>query len=115
MGFRCPVCSDPQADDRHLANHLAFTAVVRGGDHETWLDEHVSDWEQMDDEELASYVSELATSVEFPQIFEDTTDQSHTHHGYADVSNEFDEATRAAIERAQELIQANGESDQTEN
>lgn len=87
MGYRCPVCGDPQADDVHLANHLAFTAMVRGGDHEAWLDETVPDWASHDDEGLADVVAELAESAEYPQVFDDTTGQSdasdadhdHTH------------------------------------
>ena len=43
MGYACPVCDHPQADARHLANHLAFTALARGGDHEAWLDDAVAE------------------------------------------------------------------------
>ena len=73
MGYECPVCGDPQADETHLANHLAFTAIARGGDHEAWLDEHVPEWGQLDDEGLADAVVELAEETDFPQVFEDTT------------------------------------------
>lgn len=73
MGYRCPVCGDPQADDVHLANHLAFTALVRGGDHESWLDDTVPDWEERGEEGLAAAVTDLAESAEYPQVFEDTT------------------------------------------
>jgi len=79
MGYRCPVCGDPQADDVHLANHLAFTAMVRGGDHESWLDETVPDWGSHDDEGLAEIVADIAESAEYPQVFEDTTDGSSAH------------------------------------
>jgi len=81
MGYTCPVCSDPQADGVHLANHLAFTAMVRGGDHESWLDEHVPDWASMDDEGLATEVTELAEGTEYPQVFEDTTGEHDHGHG----------------------------------
>jgi len=82
MGYRCPVCGDPQADDVHLANHLAFTAMVRGGDHESWLDEHVPEWAARDDEGLAAAVTDLAESAEYPQVFEDTTGTNdHDHAG----------------------------------
>ena len=82
MGYRCPVCDTPQTDAEHLANHLAFTAMVRGGDHESWLDEHVPDWEGRDDEGLAAAVSELAEPTEYPQVFEDTTGTNdHDHAG----------------------------------
>lgn len=80
MGYSCPVCADPQADGVHLANHLAFTAIVRGGDHESWLDEHVPEWGQLDDDGLAAQVTELAEETEYPQVFEDTTGESgHDH------------------------------------
>ena len=73
MGYECPVCGDPQADETHLANHLAFTAIARGGDHEAWLDEHVPEWGQLDDAGLADAVVDLAEEADFPQVFEDTT------------------------------------------
>jgi len=80
MGYSCPVCGDPQADDVHLANHLAFTALVRGGDHEDWLDERVPDWGQLDDDGLAELVTEHAERTEYPQVFEDTTEgRDHPH------------------------------------
>jgi hypothetical protein len=79
MGYRCPVCGDPQADDVHLANHLAFTAMLRGGDHEAWLDDHVAEWEELGDEELAAQVTDNADETDYPQVFEDTTDAGHEH------------------------------------
>ncbi len=77
MGLSCPVCEDPQADAKHLANHLAITALTRGGDHEEWLVENVTDWQSLGEEELAERVKELAEPVEYPTVFEDTTDQQH--------------------------------------
>lgn len=79
MGYACPVCSDPQADAEHLANHLAFTAMLGDADHEAWLDEHAPDWAAADAEALASVVTEHADQQEFPQVFEDTTDHDHDH------------------------------------
>ena len=90
MGYACPVCGDPQADARHLANHLAFTALARGGDHEQWLDDHVPDWEDHGEAWLSDRVVDHADEEEFPQVFEDTTDggsggeRIHDHeHGHA--------------------------------
>jgi hypothetical protein len=89
MGFACPVCGDPQSDARHLANHLAFTAMLRSGDHEAWLDEHVPEWGEMDEATLADRVADVAEETEYPQVFEDTTggeggaDHDHEHgHGH---------------------------------
>lgn len=79
MGYSCPVCEDPQADGVHLANHLAFTAMVRGGDHEEYLDEHVPDWAGLTEVELAEELSAVAERVEYPQVFEDTTEGGHSH------------------------------------
>ena len=72
MGYACPVCSDPQADGGHLANHLAFTAMLGDDAHEAWLDEHVPGWEELGETELADVATEKVEAVEFPQVFEDT-------------------------------------------
>ncbi|MFC7167049.1 DUF5810 domain-containing protein [Halospeciosus flavus] len=75
MGYACPVCATPQADDEHLANHLAFTALLGDEEHETWLDEHVPGWEDAGPDELAPEVVEFAEETEYEEVFEDTTDQ----------------------------------------
>jgi hypothetical protein len=72
MGYECPVCATPQADARHLANHLAFTAVLGDEAHEAWLDEHAPGWADAGEAELAPRVAEHAPEGEFPQVFEDT-------------------------------------------
>ena len=82
MGYACPVCGDPQSDDVHLANHLAFTALARGGDHEDWLDETVPEWESLTEATLAAEVTDHADETEYPQVFEDTTGQ-HDHRDHA--------------------------------
>ena len=79
MGYSCPVCEDPQADGVHLANHLAFTAMVRGGDHEAYLDEHVPGWAELSEDELAAELGDVAEETEYPQVFEDTTEDGHDH------------------------------------
>jgi hypothetical protein len=79
MGYACPVCETPQADAHHLANHLAFTALLGDDDHEAWLDEHTPGWDEAGEDELAERVVEAAKEVEFPQVFEDTTDDGHDH------------------------------------
>jgi hypothetical protein len=74
-GYACPVCGDPQADAGHLANHLAFTAMLRDDGHATWLDEHVPDWVDRGEADLAAALRERddLEPREFPQVFEDTT------------------------------------------
>ena len=72
MGYECPVCETPQADARHLANHMAFTAVIGDAEHEAWLDEHAPGWAEAGEAELAPRIAEHAPEAEFPQVFEDT-------------------------------------------
>jgi hypothetical protein len=72
MGYACPICSDPQADAGHLANHLAFTAMLGDDDHEAWLDDHVPGWDEMGEADLADELAGDLESTEFPQLFEDT-------------------------------------------
>jgi len=79
MGYACPVCETPQADARHLANHLAFTAMVRGGDHEEWLDEHLPEWDEAGEAELAERVTAFAEEEDYPQVFEDTVTPAGEH------------------------------------
>jgi len=89
MGYRCPVCDHPQSDADHLANHLAFTAIARGGDHEEWLDAHVPDWGDLDPASLGERVTEHAAGAEFPQVFEDTTPDAggtEADHGHDSAS-----------------------------
>lgn len=125
MGYACPVCGDPQADAGHLANHLAITAIARGGDHEAWLDEQVPDWEERGEEALAPTVVDEAAETDYPQVFEDTTGEADDHDHAAtrddrtdaagdlpvDVADprrgagdeDLDAATREALQRARDL------------
>ena len=114
MGYRCPVCGDPQADESHLANHLAFTALVRGGAHESWLDERVPGWEGMDESGLGSRITDHAEETEFPQVFEQSVEPVHTHEFPADdaprgtdVGTELppDGEVQELLERARELTE----------
>jgi hypothetical protein len=101
MGYACPVCDDPQADAEHLANHLAFTALLGDDDHEAWLDEHAPDWDEADADALAATVTEIAEETDFPQVFEDTT-QDHDHdHDHERSGALFDDEARA-VERGRE-------------
>jgi hypothetical protein len=104
MGQECPVCGSEEADGEHLANHLAFTALVRGGDHETWLDEHVPDWADRDPESLAPEVTPHATETE--------TEPSSDPHGHE--TPDFEQPTgqrdlsgeaASILEEAQELTE----------
>ena len=108
MGYACPVCSDPQADGGHLANHLAFTAMLGDDAHGAWLDEHVPGWGEMGETELADAATEEVEAVEFPQVFEDTVgglddggDPSAERSGalFDDAGHGHDHADRAHADR----------------
>jgi hypothetical protein len=113
MGYECPVCAAPQADERHLADHLAMTALTRGGDHESWLEDTVPEWERMGPDELGPVVAESATEREFPQVFEDTTAHDHGERLEEEIARsgrrgpggrgDLTEATRDALEEAREM------------
>ena len=97
MGYACPVCGDPQADGEHLANHLAFTAMLGDDDHEAWLDDHAPEWADSDPAALAATVTDHAEEREFPQVFEDTTHDHADHdHGHGQDGREPDVPADAA-------------------
>jgi len=77
MGYECPVCATPQADRRHLADHLAVTAMTHGDDHEDWLDEHVPEWGEHSPRSLGDAVAEHAAETEYDRVFEDTVTHDH--------------------------------------
>lgn len=66
MGYACPVCGAPQVDGEHLANHLAFSALLGHDDHEGWLDEHAPGWDEDDPEALADRVTAHAEEMDLP-------------------------------------------------
>lgn len=72
MGYACPVCAEPQADGEHLANHLAFSAMLGRADHADWLDEYASDWDADGPEELAERVVPHAEELDLPEVSDDT-------------------------------------------
>jgi hypothetical protein len=90
MGYACPVCEVPQRDGEHLAHHLAFTAMLHGGDHEEWLAEHAPGWTDREPAELAADVTEHAEAAEYHEVFEDTVhghDRGRPDVGGADASS----------------------------
>lgn len=120
MGYACPVCEDPQADAGHLANHLAFTALTGGGDHEDWLDEHVPEWEQLGEEGVADEIAGEAEETEFPQVFEESGLEDSHGHGHGEESlghgvdpsaarsrgaGDLDDEARSIMEDARELTE----------
>lgn len=81
MAYRCPVCDTPETDAEHLANHLAFTAVIRGDGHEDWLDEHVPAWGDDDPDSLAPKVAEAVPEVDVPELDDGDDGGGHDHGG----------------------------------
>ncbi|WP_424017552.1 DUF5810 domain-containing protein [Halorientalis pallida] len=113
MGYACPVCEDPQADAEHLANHLAFTALLGDDDHEAWLDEHAPDWDQADADALAATVTEIAEETDYPQVFEDTVDHDHDH-DHERSGALFDDEARAVERGRERASQLTGLDDEDE-
>lgn len=119
MGYACPVCDVPQRDGKHLANHLAFTALLRHEEHETWLDDHVDGWSDMNAPELADHVVDHAEERDFEEVFEDTTgDHGHRHehaggHGSPAIQRgeNLDGETQQVLREAQQLTQQMRASD----
>lgn len=102
MGYECPVCEIPQADGGHLANHMAFTALIHTDEHEEWLDENVPDWSDLGEDELADAVVAYTDETEFPQVFEDTT-ETHQHDHDERSGQLFDEETGRKRGRQQQI------------
>lgn len=108
MGYRCPVCEDPQPDAEHLANHLAFTGLMGHEDHEGWLDEHVSDWADHDPDSLGEALAEIVPTVDLDAL----PSEGHEHRGRptdgtvsaANIPEEdLDPVTAAALADAREM------------
>jgi len=101
-GYACPVCDTPQRDAEHLANHVAFTAMLRAEEHETWLDEHVPGWSNAGPDELADRVVEYADEAEYREVFEDTVARGATNDrgDHGDTGHDHDDPGRPSIDAA---------------
>lgn len=64
MAYACPVCAALAPDGEHLAHHLAIVAMTRGGEHETWLDEHADGWRDAEPATVAATATDHAETVE---------------------------------------------------
>lgn len=103
-GYECPVCGVPQAEPQHLANHVAFAAMLDEADHEDWLDEHAPDWSEMSPDELADVVVEHApeSDVEFEES-DHAPPEGHLARQGGYGRDDLDDDARAAVEEAREL------------
>ena len=140
MGYACPVCETPQRDAEHLANHLAFTAMLHGDAHESWLDDHVPEWAEAGAADLAPVVADHADETTYEEVFEDTVprhDGAHDHeatdHGLGGTERPavdadptalgdgeaLDEDARstlaAAREMTREMLEEEGDDDATDD
>lgn len=121
MGYECPVCESVQVDAVHLANHIAFTAMIHNDEHEAWLDEHADGWSSWTEAELAETVLNHANEVSIPDLtervdFQESAlehDHSHGHehgghihndHGHG-VCTTLDQEAQEIIEEAKELTE----------
>ncbi|MFB6106955.1 MAG: DUF5810 domain-containing protein [Halobacteriaceae archaeon] len=113
MDYACPVCETPEVDAEHLANHLAFTALLGDDAHESWLDDTVPDWGERDPETLGPAVVEHADEVETP-----ADESAHDHSAgredpagrrgsapVADRGAELGDADRAVLREAREMTE----------
>lgn len=107
MGYACPVCGAEEADGEHLANHMAFTAMLRSDEHEDWLDDHVPDWPDRNPDTLAPDITPHAAETETDIV---TDEGAHPrgldgevaeHGGYGRDSLSGDQ--QAVLEEAREL------------
>ncbi|MFB6267075.1 MAG: DUF5810 domain-containing protein [Halodesulfurarchaeum sp.] len=106
MGYACPVCGERQVDGEHLANHVAFTAILRSDEHRRWLDEHVPGWGDLDPEALADRVTPHAESVDVT-IPEETAEQAPTRPAIEErkpqARRDLSARDREILEEAREL------------
>jgi hypothetical protein len=111
MAYVCPVCDAVEADAEHLANHLAVTASLHGGDHAAWLEEHAPDWPNRSPSELG------ATAVEHARervLDDESTAHDHDREAKPDVRNarsgqgagrRLDAETKQVLREARELTE----------
>ncbi|MFC7041545.1 DUF5810 domain-containing protein [Halonotius sp. GCM10025705] len=76
MSYLCPVCAAPFGGGEPLADHLAVSAILHGGDHEAWLDDTVADWDGLSRAALGERVVDHAETTD---DHEHVGDHSHSH------------------------------------
>ena len=64
MSYLCPVCAAPFGGGEPLADHLAVSAILHGGNHEAWLDDTVADWDGLSRDKLGERVVDHAETTD---------------------------------------------------
>lgn len=113
MGYACPVCEAPQRDAEHLAHHLAFTAMLHGGGHEAWLDDHVPGWTDDGPDELGERVAPRAAEATYEEVFEDTVHDADPDRPFADRAAPRGNDAGVAPALAPDSVGADGRTDET--
>ncbi|MFB6111230.1 MAG: DUF5810 domain-containing protein [Halobacteriaceae archaeon] len=125
-GYRCPVCEAPQPDLEHLANHLAFTAMLGDERHETWLDEHTPEWAELAPAGLGEVLSDRVEAVDIDGVGTSRDGQNGADFGESDrpdvdvesasqgpSTDTVDPVTAAALEEARALTESSGDEGET--
>jgi len=132
MSYLCPVCAAPFGDAEPLADHLAVTAILHGGDHEAWLDDTVADWDTRSRADLGERVVDHAETTDDHEHIGDhehVSDHSHSEpepanglpngidaNGAGQDGGALDADAQAIIEEARELTrEMAGEDEQQES
>ncbi|ERH06838.1 MAG: hypothetical protein J07HN4v3_02462 [Halonotius sp. J07HN4] len=84
MSYLCPVCAAPFGGDESLADHLAVTAILHGGDHEAWLDDTVADWASLSRADLGERVADHAETADDHEHIGEHSHSDHEH-GHRDL------------------------------
>ncbi|GAB6860369.1 DUF5810 domain-containing protein [Haloplanus litoreus] len=123
MGYACPVCETPQRDAEHLANHLAFTAMLHGDAHERWLDERVPEWADLGADDLAPAVADHADETGYDEVFEESIPEGGHAYAHEDhdtppggasstfAADDLDGDARRTLAEAREMTRAMLEAD----
>ena len=79
MSYLCPVCAAPFGGGKPLADHLAVTAILHGGDHETWLNDTVTDWASLSRADLGERVVDHAETADDHEHIGEHSHSDHEH------------------------------------
>ncbi|MFQ3475278.1 hypothetical protein HKK80_03315 [Halonotius sp. F2-221B] len=84
MSYLCPVCAAPFGGGEPLADHLAVTAILHGGDHEAWLDDTVTDWDGLSRDTLGDRVVDHAETTDDHEHVGDHSHSGPSEHSHSD-------------------------------